>query len=314
MIGHYNFDSNRDVEDDFLYSFGLGYQFDSPWAVELVYLGSRTETDRNNTHVDLDQIRLDGIYNLPRKGNFQTYFAAGIGESEYTRRFSDAVETNINAGGGVRYFLSPKLSLRGDVRLIGSMDEEDTDWALSVGMHYAFGGKSASHAPAAIAAAAPPADSDRDGVPDSQDQCPDSEYGAKVDEEGCYIMIKEGHSIALNVHFANDSSDVTSDHYAEVAELSTFMREYPHTSVVIEGHTDDTGPADYNQGLSERRAQAVADLLVSREGVDGSRVSTKGYGESAPMADSSVSGYRAMNRRVVAAVSVTVEKIQKETM
>jgi OOP family OmpA-OmpF porin len=312
MIGHFNFDSNRDVEDDFLYSFGLGYQFDSPWAVELVYLGSRTETDRNNTHVDLDQIRLDGIYNLPRKGNFQTYLAAGIGESDYTRRFSDAVETNINAGGGVRYFLSPKLSLRGDVRLIGSMDEEDTDWALSVGMHYAFGGKSASHAP--VAAAAPPADSDRDGVPDSQDQCPDSEYGAKVDEVGCYIMIKEGHSIALNVHFANDSSDVPSNHYAEVAKLSTFMREYPHTSVVIEGHTDDTGPADYNQGLSERRAQAVADLLVSREGVDGSRVSTKGYGESSPMADSSVPGYRAMNRRVVAAVSVTVEKIQKATM
>ena len=135
MIGQYNFDSNRDVEDDFLYSFGLGYQFNSPWAVELVYLGARTEPDRSNTHVDLDQIRLDGLYHFPREGNFQTYLAAGIGESEYTRRFSDAVETNINAGGGVRYFLSPKLSLRGDVRLIGSFDEEDTDLALSFGLH-----------------------------------------------------------------------------------------------------------------------------------------------------------------------------------
>ncbi len=282
-----------------------------------MYLGAKTETDRNNAHVDLDQIRLDGIYNFARVGNFQTYLAAGIGESEYARRFSDAVETNINAGGGVRYFLSPKLSLRGDVRLIGSADEEDTDIALSFGLHYAFGGKSASHAPvvsAAVVAAAPPADSDRDGVPDSQDQCPDSEYGAKVDEVGCYIMIKEGHSIALNVNFANDSSDVTPEHYAEVAKLSTFMREYPHASVVIEGHTDDTGAADYNQGLSERRAKAVADLLISREGVDASRVSTQGYGESSPMADSSVAGYRAMNRRVVAAVSVTVEKVQKATL
>ncbi|MFT4825319.1 MAG: OOP family OmpA-OmpF porin [Halioglobus sp.] len=314
MVGQYNFDSNRDAEDDFLYSFGLGYQFNSPWAVELVYLGARTETDRTNTHVNLDQIRLDGIYNFAREGNFQTYLAAGIGESEYTRRFSDAVETNINAGGGVRYFLSPKLSLRGDARVIGSFDEEDTDIALSVGLHYAFGGKSASHASVAAVAAAPPADSDRDGVPDSQDECPDSEYGAKVDEVGCYIMIKEGHSIALNVNFANNSSEVTSEHYAEVAKLSTFMREYPHASVMIEGHTDDRGTADYNQGLSERRAKAVADLLVNREGVDASRVSTRGYGESSPMADSSVAGYRAMNRRVVAAVSVTVEKVQKETL
>lgn len=316
MVGQYNFDSHRDAQDDLLYSFGLGYQFNSPWAVELVYLGSRTETDRTNTHVDFDQIRLDGIYNFEREGNFQTYLAAGVGESEFTRRNSDAVETNINAGGGVRYFISPKLSLRGDARLISSLDEEDTDIALSVGLHYAFGGKSATHAPVAAAAvvAAPPADSDRDGVPDSRDQCPDSEYGAKVDEVGCYIMIKEGHSIALNVNFANDSSEVTSDHYAEVAKLSTFMREYPHASVMIEGHTDDRGAADYNQGLSERRAKAVADLLVSREGVDASRVSTKGYGESSPMADSSVTGYRAINRRVVAAVSVTVEKIQKETM
>ena len=317
MVGQYNFDSNRDVEDDFLYSFGLGYQFNSPWAVELVYLGVRSETDRTNTHVDLDQIRLDGLYHFPREGNFQTYLAAGIGESEYTRRFSDAVETNINAGGGVRYFLSPKLSLRGDVRLIGSLDEEDTDVALSFGLHYAFGGKSASHAPVVstpVAAAAPPADSDGDGVPDSRDQCPDSEAGAKVDEVGCYIMIKEGHSIALNVNFATNSSEVTPEHYAEVAKLSTFMREYPHTSVVIEGHTDDRGKADYNQGLSERRAKAVADLLISREGVDASRVSTKGYGESSPMADSSVQGYRAMNRRVVAAVSVTVEKVLKTEM
>ena len=125
MLGYYNFDSDRNVKDEYLYSIGLGYQFNSPWAVEFVYLGSRTERSRGGDYdIDLDQIRLDGLYNFNRNGNFQPYLAAGIGESEFTRRSADHVETNLNFGGGAKYFLSPKLSMRGDVRMIGSLDEE----------------------------------------------------------------------------------------------------------------------------------------------------------------------------------------------
>ena len=311
MLGYYNFDSDRNVKDEYLYSIGLGYQFNSPWAVEFVYLGSRSERSRGGDYdIDLDQIRLDGLYHFNRNGNFQPYLAAGIGESEFTRRSADHVETNLNFGGGAKYFLSPKLSMRGDVRMISSLDEEQVDMAVSVGLHYAFGGSSpASKAvPMAASTAAVIADSDRDGVPDSQDQCPDSEVGAKVDELGCYIMIKEGHSIELNVNFANDSSDVTAENFAEISKLADFLREYPQTNVVIEGHTDDTGSTEHNQGLSERRAEAVAAVLIERDGVSASRVSTKGYGESRPLFDSSTANYRAMNRRVVAVATATVEK------
>jgi OOP family OmpA-OmpF porin len=310
MLGYYNFDSDRNVKDEYLYSIGLGYQFNSPWAVELVYLGSRTERSRGGDFdIDLDQIRLDGLYNFNRNGNFQPYLAAGIGESEYTRRSADAVETNINFGGGAKYFLSPKLSMRGDVRMISSLDEEQLDMAVSVGLHFAFGGSSAGSKAVPVAAtAAVIADTDGDGVPDSTDQCPDSDAGAKVDAIGCYIMIQEGHSIELNVNFANNSSEVTAENYAEVTKLAEFMTEYPQTSVVIEGHTDDRGAADYNQGLSERRADAVAAILVERDGVSSARVSTKGFGESSPLVESTVADYRAMNRRVVAVATVTVEK------
>lgn len=310
MLGYYNFDSDRNVKDEYLYSIGLGYQFNSPWAIEFVYLGSQTERSRGGEYdIDLDQIRLDGLYHFNRNGNFQPYLAAGIGESEYTRRSADAVETNLNFGGGAKYFLSPKLSMRGDVRMISSLDEEQFDMAVSVGLHYAFGGSSSGSKAAPMAApVAVIADTDGDGVPDTMDQCPDSEAGSKVDEVGCYIMIQEGHSIELNVNFANNSSEVTAQNYAEITKLAKFMREYPQTSVVIEGHTDDRGAADYNQGLSERRADAVAAILVERDGVSSSRVSTKGYGESSPLVESTVADYRAMNRRVVAVATATVEK------
>ena len=86
------------------------------------------------------------------------------------------------------------------------------------------------------------------------------------------------------------------------------MREYPQTSVVIEGHTDDRGQASYNQQLSEKRARNVAATLVNRFGVATDRVTSVGYGEARPTASNASAEGRAANRRVVAVISATVQK------
>jgi OOP family OmpA-OmpF porin len=319
MLGYYNYDSDRGVDDEKLYSIGLGYELNDKWGLEFVYLKADTETKRSNVDVDLDQIRLDAIYNLNRNNNIQPYLAAGIGENEFDSRFGSDDETIINGGGGLKYFVTPKLSLRGDVRLINSLDEEKTDIAFSLGLQYTFGEKQSSvnATPAAVVAAEPlvtavAVDSDADGVADDIDQCMDTESGAKVDSNGCYIIVKEGHSIELEVNFANNSSVVTADNFAEITKVAEFMNDYPQTSVVIEGHTDDTGAADYNQLLSKKRAQAVAAILIERNNINASRVSAKGFGESSPLYDSSVQNYRAKNRRVVAVINVTTETRQKQ--
>ena len=65
----------------------------------------------------------------------------------------------------------------------------------------------------------------------------------------------------------------------------------------VVGHTDSTGPAAYNQGLSERRAQAVADYLIGK-GANAANITVKGYGESQPVADNGTDAGRAANRRV----------------
>ncbi|MDW2144894.1 OmpA family protein, partial [Vibrio sp. 1833] len=77
----------------------------------------------------------------------------------------------------------------------------------------------------------------------------------------------------------------------------SFLNEYPQAQVEITGYTDSSGPAAYNQKLSERRAQAVADYITGA-GIDADRLTVKGMGEENPVADNSTREGREKNRRV----------------
>jgi outer membrane protein OmpA-like peptidoglycan-associated protein len=108
--------------------------------------------------------------------------------------------------------------------------------------------------------------------------------------------------VELDVKFDFDKAAVKAESQGDIKALADFMSQYPSTSTVVEGHTDSVGTDAYNQGLSERRANAVRDVLVNQYGVGGDRVSSVGYGESRPVADNSTSEGRAINRRVEAEV------------
>ena len=83
----------------------------------------------------------------------------------------------------------------------------------------------------------------------------------------------------------------------QVGRAAEVLVKYPDTYITVEGHTDSTGGAEYNQKLSERRASRVRDLLASR-GVAASRLSVRGYGETDPIADNGTAEGRQANRRV----------------
>jgi OmpA-OmpF porin, OOP family len=87
-----------------------------------------------------------------------------------------------------------------------------------------------------------------------------------------------------------------------IDRLAQFMRDYPERSVRIEGHTDAAGSDEANQALSERRAQAVREALVTR-GLDAARIATLGFGEARPIAGNDSPGGRQQNRRVEIVVS-----------
>lgn len=101
-----------------------------------------------------------------------------------------------------------------------------------------------------------------------------------------------------NIEFKFDSSELTEASYPTLNQIASILKDNPTWgSLKVKGHTDSTGPEAYNQGLSERRAQAVKDYLVS-QGVTESAVSTEGYGETQPIAKNDTAEGRQANRRV----------------
>ena len=134
-------------------------------------------------------------------------------------------------------------------------------------------------------------DSDGDGVPDYLDQCP---LGKVVDTTGCaYKIVKlEG------VHFAFDSSRLTDEAKSILDKAASEINAHSSSSFTVEGHTDSYGSDEYNQQLSERRANAVMNYLISR-GVPASSLSAIGKGENYPVASNDSREGRAENRRVV---------------
>lgn len=114
-------------------------------------------------------------------------------------------------------------------------------------------------------------------------------------------VIRDGDSIRLqlpsNVTFAVDSTTIASNFNPVLADVAKVLNRYEKTTLMIEGHTDSTGNASYNQRLSENRAFSVRNHLISN-GVDQRRVTTIGYGESMPIADNNSEAGRQLNRRV----------------
>lgn len=110
----------------------------------------------------------------------------------------------------------------------------------------------------------------------------------------------DGDSILVNlpdVTFAVDSSTITPSFQNTLDSVAQSMITYPNSLIDVMGHTDSTGSESYNLDLSRRRAEAVANYLVSR-GVSRARVETLGYGEQYPRADNTTAEGRAQNRRV----------------
>jgi len=147
-------------------------------------------------------------------------------------------------------------------------------------------------------------------VPDSRDACPDTPRNYAVDARGCPIPVEEVARFELDVKFDFDRSEVRPQYFPEIQELAEFMNQYPDVIVELEGHTDSVGTDAYNQALSQRRADAVRDVLVGRYNIQSSRITSTGYGESRPVASNETAEGRAQNRRTITIVIKTLQNYQ----
>ena len=116
---------------------------------------------------------------------------------------------------------------------------------------------------------------------------------AKVERVGEGIVVE----FSNNILFGFDSYALSSNANGTLTDLITILNKYPDTNIEVQGHTDSLGSDSYNQTLSEQRARAVADYLTAHN-IASSRITTKGFGETAPKYSNGTDEGRAQNRRV----------------
>ncbi len=138
-------------------------------------------------------------------------------------------------------------------------------------------------------------DRDKDGVPDIDDKCPDVP-GLK-EYQGCLPEKAKAFTGAIKgINFATGSAKVLSSSFKVLDAAVAVLKEFPTMRLRIEGHTDDVGADDFNQKLSQDRADSVRAYLVGKD-IAEDRLEAVGYGETKPVQDNKTSAGRAANRR-----------------
>ena len=152
-----------------------------------------------------------------------------------------------------------------------------------------------------------PKDTDGDGVSDDKDLCPNTQPNVRVDKDGCPIEISERETEMLdkgvitvrNIHFETAKWDILPQDEPVLTELGTILIQWPQLRIEIGGHADWRGSNAYNQDLSEKRAGAVREWLLSHyPQINASNFTSVGYGESRPVATNKTAAGMALNRRV----------------
>jgi OOP family OmpA-OmpF porin len=164
-------------------------------------------------------------------------------------------------------------------------------------------------------------DSDGDGIPDFADICMDTPRGVAVGQDGC----REKTMIAKSVNnhhafqkdlagdfeiilFDFDRFELKAQYYAVLDEIALMLSRNPDAQIEIKGHTDNVGTAEYNQRLSEKRAEIVKQYLVQK-GVEKDRLFPVGFGYTINQASNESETGRALNRRVEMSPKSDQEKL-----
>lgn len=206
---------------------------------------------------------------------------------------------NYKYGFGVQYDLTRSLGLRGEWERYRVKDavgnKGDIDMAL-IGLVYRFGGtpREKPRAQAPVPYSAPVASAPAPAPAPVLVIVP---VAAKT-QQYCSI---------LDLQFEINQQTVQIESEERINVVGNFMRKYPATTAVIEGHSDEVGTAAENMKLSERRAESVVDYLVDRNGVARSRLKAVGYGESRPIADNSTREGKRLNRRINAIIACATD-------
>ena len=111
------------------------------------------------------------------------------------------------------------------------------------------------------------------------------------------VVVEKVNKAAQNIFFATGSAKLLPKSFKSLKEVAEVMKDNPTYKIAVDGHTDNTGSDELNQKLSDSRANAVRKYLIDN-GVEESKITATGYGETTPIADNKTAAGRTKNRRV----------------
>ncbi|MFL7035621.1 OmpA family protein [Vibrio lentus] len=278
-----------------------GYNFNDKFGIELSsdFLGDyKTSFSKNGTTAafsdPLIAISLTPMYRLPVEQEFDVFFKAGPAYISHGGE-DDVV---LSAGIGVEKQLSSDWALRVEYQYFDDFDDnfvQDLNSnLLSVGVSYNFGtGNTTASAAAAAASAVAVTQAPSESI---------TEPAAVVVEEKTTVVVTKAQTESYSQEmFATNSTELSTDGKIALQPLVEVLKAHPQSSVVVVGHTDSTGAAEYNMMVSKKRAAAVA-AHIEEQGIAADRISASGEGEENPVASNDTAEGRAQNRRVDATI------------
>lgn len=239
-----------------------GYQFNDRWAADLRF-GTRFD------NVDADVIAVNG-YRFFGSGSWRPFVSAGLSNFSLSNQALDDDTDQAQVGFGLSGNLNRNVELRIGYQssfTISGDDYQDNEYSAALLWHF--------RKPEVVAVSEP--------------------EPAPAPTKQKVIQTYE-----LKVLFDFDKSVIKSAYEPQFQEIAGVLQENPEVTLKVEGHTCWIGTEKYNQGLSQRRADAVKQKFVDEYGIDPDRIETIGYGESRPVADNTTLEGRRKNRRAIA--------------
>ncbi len=290
--------SYTDEENDLGYKLFGGYQFNRYFALESGYfnLGKfdyvlSTPTGTVNGNIKIMGVNLDAVAILPITENFSAFGRVGANYAETRDTFNttgdfyfidynpNVRDLNYKFGAGLQYALSDTLGVRIEAERYRINDAVGNDGDIdlfSVGLTYRFGGTKEE--------AYTPKEEEMITSAPKKEEVLVVVDAPKVEEKIKEIVVQEK-TVALvfeDIHFEFDKSTLRKEAKSALKRNVALLNKDPNTKILIEGYASEIGTKEYNQALSERRAQSVRDYLVKEKLIHVEKISTIGYGDTKP--------------------------------
>jgi OOP family OmpA-OmpF porin len=291
-------------EGHFGYKVFGGYQFGSYFALEGGYfnpgnfgfLAGTTPTGTLGGEIDVRGGFLDAVGMLPLSGPLSVFARVGTNYADVSDTFTGTGAVHVLAGdrgkSAVNYKFGAGLQYRISTTVAARLEAERYRVNDGVGNHgdidlFSFGltyRPRVAATPVAITAEAPV-------------------VAAPVPVAVAAPARMAEYCAVLDFQFEINRDEIQREEREKLAVLGTFLRKYPQTTVVVEGHTDNVGTPANNLQLSQRRADAVVAYLRDQSKIEASRLSAVGYGDTRPLGENLTEDGKRRNRRINAVVA-----------